>query len=45
MKNTEINTIIQDHRNLHDWSNINNTQMPIDMVFNDGHRLSIIVYR
>lgn len=44
------NTIVQDHRNLPNWSEVNNgsdsqSLMPIDMVFNDGHRLSITVYR
>lgn len=44
------NTIVQDHRNLPNWSEVNNESdirnlLPIDMVFNDGHRLSITVYR
>ncbi|XP_018328749.1 gonadotropin-releasing hormone II receptor [Agrilus planipennis] len=46
------NNRIQDHRVLDDWSeaSINSTleagglDLPIDMRFNDGHRLSIIVY-
>lgn len=40
------NTIVQDHRKLSEWSWArNDTGLPIDMVFNDGHRLSIIVCR
>lgn len=45
---TNTNTIVQDHRRLHEWSlanNGSNITLPVDMVFNDGHRLSIIVYR
>lgn len=42
------NTVIQDHRNLEDWSITNETggavHFPIDMQFNDGHKLSIITY-
>lgn len=38
-----------DHRDLSNWSNVNDTNGTIhltkDMVFNDGHRLSITVYR
>nr|NP_995639.1 adipokinetic hormone receptor, isoform C [Drosophila melanogaster]AAS64647.1 adipokinetic hormone receptor, isoform C [Drosophila melanogaster] len=37
-----------DHRDLSNWSNVNDTNGTIhltkDMVFNDGHRLSITVY-
>ncbi|XP_055387241.1 adipokinetic hormone/corazonin-related peptide receptor variant I [Condylostylus longicornis] len=48
----EINEIIQDHRKLLDWSALKNKTtanttefvLPIDMVFNDGHVLSITVY-
>lgn len=50
----EINKNVYDHRVLSDWSAVNdnqtnniscvNEQLPIDMVFNDGHRLSIVVY-
>lgn len=40
---------VQDHRQLTEWSqaagNTNTNDMPLDMTFNDGHRLSIIVYR
>lgn len=43
------NTIVQDHRQLSDWSEAGNEtkdkDLPIDMTFNDGHMLSIIVYR
>ncbi|CAH1121891.1 unnamed protein product [Ceutorhynchus assimilis] len=40
---------VQDHRNLLDWSETTNTtdlehHLPINMQFNDGHRLSITVY-
>lgn len=38
-----------DHRSLSDWSNVNSTNgtmhLSEDMVFNNGHRLSITVYR
>lgn len=42
--------LVQDHRQKTDWSEVDNNQttdgqLPIDMVFNDGHRLSITVYR
>ncbi|XP_055305439.1 adipokinetic hormone/corazonin-related peptide receptor variant I isoform X2 [Sitodiplosis mosellana] len=39
-------TIVQDHRQLTEWSKAggNSTEMPLDMVFNDGHLLSIVVY-
>lgn len=51
----EINKNVYDHRVLSDWSGVNDNQnqtnkscvdaeLPIDMVFNDGHRLSIVVY-
>lgn len=45
----EINQEIQDHRNLLDWSqapgeNSTDIELPIDMRFNEGHILSIIVY-
>lgn len=46
--NTEMpNSTVTDHRQLRDWSEAggNSTDMPLDMVFNDGHRLSIVVYR
>lgn len=44
--NMTNNTIVQDHRNLFEWSEARNSSgLPIDMVFNDGHLLSIIVYR
>ncbi|EDW51896.1 GM13924 [Drosophila sechellia] len=37
-----------DHRDLSNWSSVNDTNGTIhltkDMVFNDGHRLSITVY-
>ncbi|XP_016985794.1 gonadotropin-releasing hormone receptor isoform X2 [Drosophila rhopaloa] len=37
-----------DHRSLSDWSNVNNSNgtmhLSKDMMFNDGHRLSITVY-
>lgn len=54
MPSTEVNANVFDHRVLTDWSEvgINRTngsnaelQLSIDMVFNDGHRLSITVYR
>ncbi|XP_050295995.1 adipokinetic hormone/corazonin-related peptide receptor variant I [Anthonomus grandis grandis] len=40
---------VQDHRNLLDWSDTTNISdpehhLPINMKFNDGHRLSITVY-
>lgn len=42
-------TIVQDHRQLSEWSEAGNEtkdkDLPIDMTFNDGHMLSIIVYR
>lgn len=36
-----------DHSFITQWplNDSNSTEMPLDMVFNDGHRLSIIVYR
>lgn len=41
------NSTVQDHRQLHAWSEAgsNSTGLPLDMKFNDGHRLSIAVYR
>lgn len=45
----EVNEVVYDHRILRDWSNVNNTNgtmhLSKDMIFNDGHRLSITVYR
>ncbi|XP_022222532.2 gonadotropin-releasing hormone receptor isoform X2 [Drosophila obscura] len=45
---SEINEVVYDHRILKDWSNVNNTNgtmhLSKDMIFNDGHRLSITVY-
>lgn len=40
-------SIVQDHRQLTGWSEAGSdtAHMPLDMTFNDGHRLSIIVYR
>ncbi|KAJ3640369.1 hypothetical protein Zmor_003671 [Zophobas morio] len=35
---------VQDHRNLHAWSNATQDKLPINMRFNEGHQLSIIVY-
>lgn len=44
----EVNEVETDHRILSDWSNVNNTNgtmhLSKDMIFNDGHRLSITVY-
>lgn len=44
----EFNEEIHDHRNLLGWSVANNltdySHLPIDMRFNDGHMLSIVVY-
>lgn len=50
MPETEVNEKIYDHRVLSDWSNVNNNtngtmHYSKDMIFNDGHRLSITVYR
>lgn len=51
---TKVDEIIQDHRRKSVWSQaLNNNQndtfnqfpLPIDMQFNEGHRLSIWVYR
>lgn len=41
------NSTVQDHRQLTEWSQAgsDSVSMPLDMTFNDGHRLSIIVYR
>lgn len=45
MNDMEINEEVHDHRNLHAWSRItNSSHLPIDMRFNDGHMLSIVVY-
>lgn len=40
---------VQDHRNLHAWAetsmdNATQHKLPINMRFNEGHQLSIIVY-
>lgn len=43
----EASETVQDHRNLLAWSKTNNTSnetLPINMRFNDGHKLSISVY-
>lgn len=43
----DLSKKVQDHRNLLDWSiTFNNSadDVPINMRFNDGHKLSIIVY-
>lgn len=56
MPNSQVlNTKVEDHRNLDEWSvlvgnmstnlTLNESDYPIDMKFNDGHRLSITVYR
>lgn len=56
MPNSQVlNTKVEDHRNLDEWSvlvgnmstnlTLNESDYPIDMQFNDGHRLSITVYR
>ncbi|ALC38778.1 GRHR [Drosophila busckii] len=48
MVESPVNEVVMDHRVLNDWSNVNNTNGTMhwskDMVFNDGHRLSITVY-
>ncbi|XP_065167318.1 adipokinetic hormone/corazonin-related peptide receptor variant I-like [Atheta coriaria] len=53
MATIKTNEDVEDHRNLLDWSPVppgedlfNGTlhQLPIDMRFNDGHMLSIVVY-
>ncbi|CAO1382924.1 unnamed protein product [Diamesa hyperborea] len=55
MPNSQVlNTKVEDHRNLDEWSvlvgnmstnlSLNESDYPIDMKFNDGHRLSITVY-
>uniref|UniRef100_T1PIK5 7 transmembrane receptor (Rhodopsin family) n=1 Tax=Musca domestica TaxID=7370 RepID=T1PIK5_MUSDO len=49
MSEQEVNEKIYDHRVLTDWSNVNNNtngtmHYSKDMIFNDGHRLSITVY-
>ncbi|XP_030381138.1 gonadotropin-releasing hormone receptor isoform X2 [Scaptodrosophila lebanonensis] len=48
MAQAEVNENVLDHRVLHDWSNVNETNgtmhLSKDMTFNDGHRLSITVY-
>lgn len=45
----KTNDDIEDHRQLSEWSLVpddtyNNTMLPIDMRFNDGHVVSIIAY-
>lgn len=49
MPESEVNEKIYDHRVLLDWSNVTETNGTMhyskDMIFNDGHRLSITVYR
>lgn len=51
MTHAKLNHRIEDHRNLDDWSFYANQSveepdgMPIDMRFNSGHILSIMVYR
>ncbi|XP_034472404.1 gonadotropin-releasing hormone receptor isoform X2 [Drosophila innubila] len=44
----EVNEVETDHRILNDWSNVNNTNGTMhpskDMIFNEGHLLSITVY-
>lgn len=42
---SNINTVVEDHRKLPDWSATNGTDLPLDMRFNEGHKLSIVVYR
>lgn len=49
MPESEINVNSLDHRTLTDWSNVDNStngtmHYSKDMIFNDGHRLSITVY-
>lgn len=49
MNDEELAETIEDHRILRDWSITNETggalhHFPIDMRFNDGHKLSIITY-
>lgn len=37
---------VQDHRQKPNWSQVDlEHDLPIDMIFNDGHRLSVTVYR
>ncbi|XP_060537041.1 adipokinetic hormone/corazonin-related peptide receptor variant I [Cylas formicarius] len=44
----DVSEKVQDHRNLRDWTITNSSDpehhLPINMVFNDGHKLSITVY-
>lgn len=44
----DVGETVQDHRNLHDWpitfNDSTKHELPINMRFNDGHKLSIIVY-
>nr|XP_023017132.1 gonadotropin-releasing hormone II receptor [Leptinotarsa decemlineata] len=49
MTKIDVDEIVQDHRYLPGWSETNRTggvhhHLPINMQFNDGHRLSITVY-
>lgn len=47
MPNSEAIENIYDHRTLTEWSEVDTAKelnLPNNMVFNDGHRLSIIVY-
>lgn len=49
MKDEEMAETVEDHRILRDWSITNETggaqhHFPIDMRFNEGHKLSIITY-
>lgn len=36
---------IQEHGFITVWPTNNTSEMPLDMIFNDGHRLSVAVYR
>ncbi|XP_026464476.1 gonadotropin-releasing hormone receptor-like [Ctenocephalides felis] len=43
----DVNLEVEDHRNLQHWSKVsgfNESMLPIDMRFNQGHLLSITVY-
>ncbi|XP_037960628.1 gonadotropin-releasing hormone receptor [Teleopsis dalmanni] len=48
MPHTKVNEKVYDHRILQDWSDVDEdngiTHYSKDMIFNDGHRLSITVY-
>lgn len=49
MKHEEFSENVEDHRFLKEWSEANESSgdqehFPIDMRFNDGHKLSIIIY-